>query len=95
MMLNLPEIIVVIIILVLVFGLGKLGAIGKGVARIRMHFQKELARDYVDITTQQPSRGGQKEGQKAAGPKPGSRSQPLEEAEIEPPSADTKTKESQ
>lgn len=85
MMLNLPEIVVVALVLAIVFGLGKLGSIGKGVARLRLHFHKGLGEDYIDITSQQS--GGRPVG--VSGPKPGTGPQSVEDAHIEDPAATT------
>lgn len=80
MMLSLPEIILVLVIILLVFGTGKLGSIGQTVARIRLNFNKGLGQDVVDITAMQsqgPARRG--DGQ----PRPGTRSPGIDDAEID------------
>jgi Sec-independent protein translocase protein TatA len=88
MMLNVPEIVVIALILAIVFGLGKLGSIGKGIARLRLHFHKGLGEDCIDITSQQS--GSVAVG--IGGPKPGARPQPVEDAHIEDPLVSTQNK---
>ncbi|MBA2661955.1 MAG: twin-arginine translocase TatA/TatE family subunit [Bradymonadaceae bacterium] len=80
MMLNLPELILILLITLLVFGVNKLPAIGKAVAHLRLKYTQGLADNYIDSPISQP----------ANSTKPGTRPQPVEDAEYEAPSAEKK-----
>lgn len=83
-MFNLPEIIVILIVLVIVFGMGKLGDIGKAVARLRLQFNKGLHENYIDITAHQSGKGAAvNRSGSVSGPRPGTAPQPVEDAHIE------------
>lgn len=82
---NLPEILVILVIIGIVFGFGKVAAVGSHLARAKQELLKGMRgegesstgrRDVIDIT---PS--GDEPG--SSTPKPGTRKQPIEDAEIE------------
>lgn len=84
-MINLPEIIIILVIVVIVFGVGKVSTIGSHLGRAKSEFKKGLAgeakagaaRDVIDITP------GGDEDDEGYDPKPGTRVDPVEDAEIE------------
>lgn len=84
-MLNLPEIIIVLVIIAIVFGFGKVGKIGANLGRAKKEFQRGLEddapkvsgeREVIDITP------GEETGP-SWDPKPGAREQAIEDAEID------------
>jgi len=82
-MINLPEIVIILVIVVIVFGIGKVGRIGSHLGKAKKEFKKALdgeggdaAPEVIDITPEgdeEPSHD----------PKPGTRRDPVEDAEIE------------
>lgn len=78
---SLTEIILLIVIVLCIFGLGKIGDISERIGEMRAKRQRGLpADDAVDIT---PKRQ-RSETTAGAEPKPGTREQPVDEAQIEP-----------
>ena len=84
-MLNLPEIIIVLVIIAIVFGFGKVGKIGANLGRAKKEFQSGFAddaskiggeREVIDITP------GEETGP-SWDPKPGAREQAIDDAEID------------
>jgi sec-independent protein translocase protein TatA len=91
-MINLPEIIIILVIVMIVFGVGKLGNLGTHLGRAKKEFKKGIegeepdeqsepeevtaGRDVIDITPTD-------EEDRDWNPKPGTRQQPVEDAEIE------------
>ena len=74
------EIILLIVIVLCIFGLGKLGDISERFAELRAKRKRGLPpEDAIDITPEQERRaaGG------ASAPKPGTREQPVDEADID------------
>lgn len=83
-MLNLPEIIIILIIIAIVFGFGKVGRIGENLGKVKREFKKgytdeeprQVPGDVIDITP-----GA--EDDPSWDPKPGVRREPPEDAEID------------
>jgi Sec-independent protein translocase protein TatA len=80
-MLNLPEIVIILITVAIIFGLGKLGDIGQLVVRMRLRGRRALTSGTVDIT---PSNARAKVDA-LEGPRPGARAPSIEDAQIEAP----------
>lgn len=55
MMVTASELVLLLLIVFLVFGLHKLPEISRGLAKLRLHFDKGLAEDYIEAT---PDDGG-------------------------------------
>ena len=49
-MLQGPEILLIILIIVVIFGMGKLPKISEGLARLRLNFEKGVAEDYIEVS---------------------------------------------
>ena len=83
MMPNITELLLIIIIVAIVFGIGKLGQFGSAAGKIGANFKKGLTDDPkdtdapIDITPKTTSPFTAHDG-----PKPGTRKEPVEEAEI-------------
>ena len=85
---NAMEIILILVIVVLVFGVGKVKNFGMALGRSGKEFKKALDGDEknaasdddepIDITPGPHADGGDNEGD----PKPGTRKQPIDDAEI-------------
>jgi len=85
-MLNIPEIIIILVIIAIVFGFGKIGRVGENLGKVKREFKKgytdekprEVAddREVIDITP------GSEEDP-SWDPKPGARPEPVEDAEID------------
>lgn len=79
-MASFPEIIIILAILAVVFGLGSLAQFGKSAGKIPKEFKKGLAgppKDPIDITPEEANKSV------SIDPKPGTKSQRVEDAEIE------------
>ena len=78
-----PEILLILAIVVIVFGVGKVSRIGSQLGKAKSEFKKGLAGDgtaerkVIDITPES------EDPMASYGPKPGTRVQPVEDAEIE------------
>ncbi|MEZ4462609.1 MAG: hypothetical protein R3E66_23365 [bacterium] len=78
---NIGEIIIILIILGIVFGVGQLGSFGSSAKTIKDNFKKGLEKgdnDPIDITPRS-------EESAPSGPKPGTQHPGVEDAEIEDP----------
>ena len=91
-MVNLPEIVIILVIVVIVFGVGKVGNIGAHLGRAKKSFKEgldgeksadelESERDVIDITPKEH------EEDESYDPKPGTRKEPVEDAEVDAPSS--------
>lgn len=49
-MLQGPELLLIALIIFVIFGLGKLPQISKGLARLRLNFEKGVAEDYIEVS---------------------------------------------
>lgn len=65
-MLTGPELLLVILIMIIVFGLGKLPDISKKLAQLRLHYEKGVATDMLDITPVEKDSKGEIESNKKA-----------------------------
>lgn len=73
------EIILLIVIVICIFGLGKLGDISERFGELRAKRKRGLPpEDAIDITPEHERRAGE-----PGGPKPGTREQPVDEADID------------
>lgn len=84
-MIHLPEILIVLAIVAIVFGFGKLNTIGKSVGKAGKDFKDGLKEGMstkedgpIDITPEALA------SETPSDPKPGTRKQPVEDAEYEP-----------
>jgi len=80
---NITELILILIIIAIVFGFGKLTALGSSFGKLKNNFKKAIEKDPdedepIDIT---PEHG--ESNSRYDGPKPGTRKEPVEEADIE------------
>ncbi len=48
-MLNAAEIVILLVVIAVVFGLHKLPWISRGIARLRLRFDKAVADDYIEV----------------------------------------------
>jgi len=79
---NFTEIVLILFIVAIVFGVGKFGSLGHAAGKIKANFQKghdaeNKDEDPIDIT---PSEADTR--QEYDGPKPGTADQPIEDAEL-------------
>lgn len=84
---NLPEIVVILVVIALVFGFGRIAKVGSHLSRSREEFLRGLGSgepdgeaegpDVIDITPDGPG------ATVSASPKPGARVQPIEDAELD------------
>ncbi len=51
-MLQGPELLLIALIIFVIFGLGKLPQISKGLARLRLNFEKGVAEDYIEVSSE-------------------------------------------
>lgn len=83
---NITELIIILIIISIVFGFGKLTSIGTKFSEIKDDLRKGLDSDSVDESDEAiditPERESPSPGY--SGPKPGKRKHPIEDADIEP-----------
>lgn len=84
-MLNIPEILIILVVVIIIFGVGKVGNIGMHLGKAKKEFKKGLEgkdsgskQEFIDIT---PS----DEEDPDYNPKPGTRPQPVEDAELDAP----------
>jgi sec-independent protein translocase protein TatA len=91
-MINLPEIIIILVIVMIVFGLGKLGNVGAHLESAKKGFREGLEGEEPDETSEpEETTGGRDviditphdEEDRDWNPKPGTRRDPVEDAEIE------------
>lgn len=58
-MLTVPELILIAVIIVVVFGMHKLPAISRGVARMRLKFDKSVAEEAIELAEHSGDHGQQ------------------------------------
>lgn len=77
-----PELVLILLIIFITFGLGKLGTIGEMVARLRKRVTKQLDDadpSPIDITPEDELH----DGEASSEPKPGKRKEPIEDADLD------------
>lgn len=78
MMPTLSEIILILVIVICIFGLGKLGDMSEAIGEMRAKRKGLPGEDAVDITPDE-----ERAARRSSEPKPGRREQPVDEADIE------------
>lgn len=53
-----PELFLILLIMIVVFGLGKLPQISKTLARMRLNYEKGVATDMIEITPEEEPENG-------------------------------------
>lgn len=81
---NITELVVILIIIAIVFGFGKLSKFGTTFGKLKNNFKKGIEEDAEDEDTPiDITPGGEEKKSKFDGPKPGTRKEPVEDADIE------------
>lgn len=50
-MLQVPELLLIVLVIFVIFGLTKLGPLSRGLARLRMNFEKGIAEDMIEASS--------------------------------------------
>lgn len=75
---NITEILLILLIVFITFGVGKLPSVSRAIGKLRAGAKKSIADDeaIIDITPETAPKGSVK-------PRPGTRKEPIEDADIE------------
>ena len=82
-MINLPEIIIIIVIIAIVFGFGKLSGIGKSIGKAGKDLKDGLKEGMSDEKDKPINITPDLGEEESFDPKPGTKKQPVEDAEID------------